>query len=208
MNLISLAAAERAELADLLAALTPQQWDTPSLCEGWTVRDVVAHMLSYDELDGRELLRRAARGRFTPGRINAVGLEDYGSYEPADLLALLARNPSPRGLTAVGGGFIGLTDALIHHQDIRRPLGLPREIPAERLRPAFTVALYAPVIRGVLRVRGLRLVATDLDWTWGRGEVVRGKAEALLLAIAGRAAVVPELSGPGQATLVRRSRRW
>ncbi|TKG72934.1 maleylpyruvate isomerase family mycothiol-dependent enzyme [Prauserella endophytica] len=204
---MALARAERADLADLLATLTPEQWEVPSLCAGWRVRDVVAHLLSYEELDGRGLLRRLVRGRFTPGRINAVGLADNGAHDPEELRALLARHLTPRGLTAAFGGRIGLVDGLIHHQDIRRPLGLPREVPAERLRQALPFALYAPVIRGALRARGLRLVATDLDWTHGRGPEVRGKAEALLLAIAGRASVVDELSGEGQAELKRRSRR-
>jgi uncharacterized protein (TIGR03083 family) len=102
------------------------------------------------------------------------------------------------------GGAIGLTDCLIHHQDIRRPLGRPRTIPLERLEPTLRTALFAPVIRGLLRVYDVRLVATDLDWSFGRGPEVRAPAEALLMAIAGRRGLGGELSGPGAERLLRR----
>jgi hypothetical protein len=102
------------------------------------------------------------------------------------------------------GGAIGLTDGMIHQQDIRRPLGLPRTIPAERLVPALRTALFAPTLLGVVRVRGVRLVASDLDWSFGRGPEVRGPAEAILMTVAGRQAAVGELSGPGQPQLARR----
>jgi len=90
---------------------------------------------------------------------------------------------------------------MIHHQDIRRPLGLPRTIAPDRLRAALEFAKTAPVIRGFWHRRGLRMVATDVDWAAGSGPEVRGPGEAILLAIAGRNAAVGELSGPGLAAL-------
>ncbi|SFA82481.1 TIGR03083 family protein [Amycolatopsis marina] len=204
MNLKRLARDERADFAAFLATLSPQQWDAPTLCEGWRVRDVVAHVVSYDELDMRSLVGRLAKGRFHPDNANAVGLAEYGTRTPEELLALLKEHVDPHGLPAAFGGMIALVDALIHQQDIRRPLGLPRGIPAERLLPALRCALFAPVIRGFWRVRGLRLVATDLDWSTGRGPEVHGTAEALLMVIAGRRGVVDELSGPGQPKLAER----
>lgn len=195
---------ERADLAAFLATLRPQQWEAPSLCAGWRVRDVVAHVISYDELDGRGLARRLVQGRFIPHRANAVGLAQYRAHSPDELLAVLRDHLEPRGLTAAFGGAIALVDGLIHHQDIRRPLGMPRDIPAERLLPALRGALAAPVIRGFWRVRGVRLIATDLDWSVGAGPEVRGAAEELLMTIAGRRGVVGELSGPGRHTLAGR----
>lgn len=204
MNLKHLTRDERADLAEFLATLSPQQWESPTLCAGWRVHDVVAHLLSYDELDGSALLRRLAKGRFLPDRVNTVGLTEYNTRSPEELLALLKEHLTPRGLTAAGGGMVGLTDAVIHQQDIRRPLGMPRDLPAERLLPALRTALTAPVIRGFWRVRGTRLIATDLDWSTGKGPEVRGKGEALLMVIAGRRGVVGELSGPGQQKLASR----
>lgn len=204
MGLMPLARAERADFAEFLATLSPQQWDVPSLCAGWRVRDVVAHVISYDELSGWGLLQRLARGGFLLNRVNAAGLEEYKTRSSEELLALFQAHVQPRGLTAAFGGMIALVDGMIHQQDVRRPLGMPREIPAERLLPALRGALTAPVLGGFWRVRGLRLVATDLDFATGRGPEVRGPAEALLMAIGGRRGVVGELDGPGQRTLADR----
>ena len=204
MSVMVQARAEREDLLDLLERLTPEQWSAPSLSAGWTVRDVVAHVLSYDGLGPRELATRFVRGRFLVDRTNAVGLADDAGRTPAELVELLRGHLTPTGLTAGMGGAIALTDGLIHQQDIRRPLGEPRSIPADRLVPALQTALFGPVLRGVLRVRDVRLVATDIDWSFGRGPEVRGTAEALLMAVAGRAAVADELSGPGAERLTRR----
>jgi uncharacterized protein (TIGR03083 family) len=201
---MALARAEREDLLDLLGTLTPEQWRAPSLCAGWSVHDVVAHVLSYEELGPRQLAARFARGSFRFGRVNAVGLREYADRSPAELTDLLRRHLTPTGLTAGLGGAIALTDGLIHHQDIRRPLGLPRAVPAERVRPALRTALFAPTLLGVVRVRDVRLVATDLDWAFGRGPEVRGTAEALLMTVAGRRGIAAELSGPGRERIARR----
>ena len=93
----------------------------------------------------------------------------------------------PRGLPATLGGRVALVETLIHHQDIRRALARPRPAPAERLLPALRVALIAPDIGGLWRIRGVRMVATDLRFSAGAGPEVRGAAEALLMAMAGAA---------------------
>jgi uncharacterized protein (TIGR03083 family) len=203
-DLVDLARQERAELAALLRSLTPSQWEAPSLCAGWRVHDVVAHVLSYEELGPAGLARRFARGRLGIDRTNAVGLGDYGNRSPAELMDLLERHQTPSGLTAGFGNRIALVDGMIHQQDIRRPLGLPRVIPAERLRPALEFARTAPTIGALWRTRGLRLVATDVGWAAGRGPEVRGPGEAVLMSMAGRRGVVGELTGEGQPVLSRR----
>ena len=197
MKMIDMAREERTELAELLATLGPEEWEAASLCAGWRVRDVVAHVISYEELDARGLVRRMAKGGFGPHRANRVGVAEMSGLGPDELLAMLRRHLTPVGLTAGFGGMIGLTDGLIHHQDIRRALGKPREIPVERLRPVLRAAMAVPLVGGAWRTRGLRVVATDLDWSAGFGPVVAGPAEPLLMAIAGRRGVVGELSGPG-----------
>jgi len=204
MSVMAQARAEREDLLELLEGLSPGEWREPSLCASWTVHDVVAHVLSYDELGARQLASRFVRGRLLVDRVNAVGLSEYATRSPAELLELLRAHLTPRGLPAGMGGAIALTDGLIHQQDIRRPLGRPRAIPADRLLPALRTALFGPVLRGVLRARDVRLVATDLDWSLGRGPEVHATAEALLMAVAGRTAVADELSGPGAARLIRR----
>jgi uncharacterized protein (TIGR03083 family) len=204
VDVMSLATAERADLAELLATLTPRQWDAPSLCAGWRVRDVVAHVYSYDELGIAALVGRFVAGGLRPDRVNALGVAAYADRGTDALVRLARDHARPRGLTAAFGGRIALTDGLIHHQDIRRALGLPRVVPTERLRTALPFALIAPTIGAGKRARGLTLAPTDLDWSSGRGPVVEGSAEALLMAVAGRRGTVDELAGPGRRTLAAR----
>lgn len=201
---MDLATAERADLAALLATLTPQQWEAPSLCAGWRVRDVVAHMFSYEELGPRGLVVRFVKGGILLDRVNAFGVAAWAERSTTDLLAMVNRCLRPRGLTAGFGGRVALLDGILHHQDIRRPLGLPRKPPAERLHCALTFCRFAPPVHAAKRTRGLTLTATDVGWTTGRGPAVEGPGESLLMAMAGRRGVVGELTGPGVATLAER----
>lgn len=194
---MALAIDERRDLAELLETLSDEEWAAPTLCEGWSVRDVVAHVVSYEELSTIGLVTRMARAAGRPGQANSIGLRELVDASPTDLTRTLRDHLRPTGLTAGFGGRIGLTDTLIHHQDIRRPLGRPRTVPGERLVVALDMALRAPTLPSRKEVKGLRLVATDLDWTTGDGPEVSGPGEALLLAIAGREVALDDLDGPG-----------
>ncbi|GGR55329.1 uncharacterized protein (TIGR03083 family) [Nocardioides luteus] len=202
----ALATAEREDLADFLETLEPEQWERPSLCTEWTVREVVAHTVSYEGVRLREFAGMLRHARFRFEEMNARRLAEFGSREPGELVAYLRTHVRPSGPTSVGGGRIALTDALIHHQDIRRALGLPRVVPTERLVPVLGFAFMARPLPARRNVRGLRLLAIDLDWSHGRGDEVTGPAEALLMAVSGRADALPELAGPGLATLESRVR--
>jgi uncharacterized protein (TIGR03083 family) len=199
-----LASDERADFASFLAALPPPQWRAATLCEGWRVRDVVAHVISYDELGPRELFGYAVRGHLWSSRINAIALSRFRTLTPEELLALLMARVEPRGLPAALGCRVALVECVIHHQDVRRALGRPRTIPPERLATALRWAMVGPDIGGLWRTRGIRVVATDLRFAAGAGPEVRGPAEALLMTIAGRRGVARELSGPGQRKLASR----
>lgn len=204
MNVMPLARQERSELADFLEQLTPEQWEVRSLCSRWRVRDVAAHVISYEEHGKVDLLRRLGRARLRFGELNDVGLAEYADLDTRQLIAFLRSHLDPQGPTARFGGRVGLVDALVHQQDIRRPLGMPRTIPQERLLHALAFAVTAPPLRGFWNARGVRLVATDLDWSRGRGPEARGTAEAALMVLAGRAGVAQELAGPGADVLRRR----
>lgn len=204
---MQLACAEREDFANLLAGLSPAQWEHPTLCERWRVRDVVAHVLSYDELSRWEVVRRFLKGGLVPDRINAIGVAEYSTRSPEQLTELMRACIPPRGLMSAFGGMPALVDGTIHQQDIRRPLGIPRAIPPERLQRVLDFALRAPAVRGAWRARGLRLVATDLDWSHGRGEEVSGPGEALLMAMAARPDALNQLSGAGKEILAQRINR-
>ncbi|MGH3675870.1 MAG: maleylpyruvate isomerase family mycothiol-dependent enzyme [Mycobacterium sp.] len=200
---MQMACEERQDFADLLAGLSPDQWEQPSLCEQWRVRDVAAHVLSYEELSRWGLVKRFAKGGFLPHRVNAVGVAENATRSPEQLTELARASIRPRGLTAGFGGMIALVDGMIHQQDIRRPLRIPRAIPPERLRAVLDYALTVPAVRGAKRSRGVRLVATDLDWSHGSGPEVRGPAEAILMAMAARPDALEDLTGPGESALAR-----
>jgi len=200
-----MATAERTDLADFLATLTPEQWEAPSLCEDWRVRDVVAHVISFDGVGPRDLLRRAIRGRIV--HINQVGVDELASLSTEQLLHKLRAQLRPQGLATTFGGRLALLDVTIHHQDIRRPLGRPRQIPAERLRLVLGDSVRSPELPGWHLARGVRLMPTDLDWSHGSGPEVTGPAEAVLMAIAGRRSAIEELAGPGQPVVAGRLAR-
>jgi len=201
-TLMSMARAERADLHTFLSTLEPQQWDTPSLCSGWSVKDVVAHMISYEELGTMDLIKRFVKGRVV--RANEVGVDEFAALSPQELLDFLGNHLTPRGLTAGFGGMIALVDGTIHHQDIRRALGRPRTIPADRLHRVLGLVPGNPRLGAGRRIRGLRLRATDIDWEQGSGLEVTGPGEALLMTMAGRPAAVADLTGPGVGTLAAR----
>lgn len=195
---------ERTDMAEFLASLRPEQWDHPSLCAGWRIRDVAAHVVSYEEHGAADLLRRVVRARFRPGQLNEVARAEYGNRGPEELVEFLRDHLTPRGATARFGGRVGLVDAMIHHQDMRRPLGMPRAVPEARLLAALPFAVTAPPLRGFWNARGVRLVATDLDWSRGKGPEARGPAEAVLMVLAGRGGVARDLTGPGASILQQR----
>jgi uncharacterized protein (TIGR03083 family) len=205
MNALEMATAERTDLADFLATLTLDQWNAPSLCARWRVRDVVAHVMSFDGVTLLGMLRRAIRGRMV--NINQVGVDELASLTPEQLLDRLRARLRPQGLATTLGGRLALLDVTIHHQDIRRPLGLSRTIPVERLRCVLSDSLRSPELPGWHLARGVRLAPTDLDWSHGSGPDVTGPAEAVLMAVAGRRSALEELTGPGQPVLAGRLSR-
>lgn len=201
-SMMHLAHEERSELAAYLRTLADDDWNAASLCHGWSVKDVVAHVVSYESLGMAGLVKRFVRGRIV--RANEIGVRDFASYTPAELMDFLDAHLHPRGLTAGFGGMIALVDGTIHHQDIRRTLGHPRTIPPERIERILPLVPGNPRLGAGKRIRGLRLRATDVNWQHGTGPEVVGTGEALLMAMSGRRIAVAELSGPGQATMEER----
>jgi uncharacterized protein (TIGR03083 family) len=183
----SAVAAEFAALADLLGALPDAAWDTPSLCAGWRVREVVAHMtmaVRYPPAEFGALLRDCG-GDFT--RLsNMVASRDAAL--PRGTLDGNLRDEAMHRWAPPGGGYPGaLNHVVIHGLDITVPLGVPRLSPAPTMR-----FVLDDLTRGGTHAHfgfdltGLSLQATDLGWTFGSGAPVRGAAEDLALLICGR----------------------
>jgi uncharacterized protein (TIGR03083 family) len=201
-SLMDLAYEERSDLAALLQTLTPEEWTAASLCDKWTVKDVVAHIVSYEELTFIGLVKRFAKGWIV--HANEVGVKEFSPMSPDELLDFLRRHLRPQGLTASFGGMIAFVDGTVHHQDIRRALGYPRAVPVNRLERILPLVPGNPRLGAGRRIKGLRLQATDVDWQHGSGPEVKGTGEALLMAMTGRREALKELVGPGLATLAER----
>jgi uncharacterized protein (TIGR03083 family) len=200
---------ELESISEFCHTLSDEQWDHDSLCEGWRVRDVVSHMTLGYTTPTLAMIGMLAKYRFNVPKGSAMGSAEYGSaHTPAEILAMFDTLPNEhvrKGISRVIKSSEGLLDHVVHHQDMRRPLGLPRQVPEERLVAALGVA---PGLGGFVgskkRCAGLRLVATDVDWSHGDGPEVAGPGEAILLAVTGRPVVLDELSGDGVATLRER----
>lgn len=193
---------EDADLSAYLHTLDEADWERPSLCEGWRVRDVVGHVLDGNELNLATLPFRLARYGFSSDRSGkAHSIARAEGVPPAQLLADFDARDRWAGTCRVFPPRLVLLDRLVHHQDIRRALGHVRTIPEERLLAVLdgTPALGS-VFRAKRRTRGLSFRATDVDWRWGAGPEVSGPGEALLLAVLGREAALADLDGEGLPT--------
>ena len=193
---------ERRGLAALVSGLTAEQQATQSLCGAWTVHDVVAHLVVPLEVGIPKFLLAmlASRGNFD--RANVRLTREQARRPFGELTEVLRQEADSRFTPPGSGPEAPLTDLLVHGLDIRWPLGLPRDIPEERVHTSLTfltTASGASLAKGTLD--GLRFEATDLDWAHGSGPPVIGNADALLLAITGRPAALDHLSGEGVPTL-------
>jgi uncharacterized protein (TIGR03083 family) len=192
----------RRELAEDLEPLEEGEWDKPSLCREWRVRDVVAHLLDVTEVHVGAFVVGAVRNGFSPDRYLAREGRRGGACSPSVLVERLracapsrARLPFTRPITI-------LVDATVHGQDIRRPLGLRRPVPEERLRLVLDgLKTFGFPMNARKRAAGLTLRTTDMDWSHGRGPEVEGPGEAIAMLLAGRPAALTDLKGPGLAVL-------
>lgn len=197
---------ERLLLAERLQPLSDSDWERPSLCAGWTIRHVLAHLVTPFVVSAPAMVVAVTRHRSIGRAMDGAARRIAAQRAPEELLSILQANASstfrPPGLP-LGAP---LTDAVAHSADIRWALGDP---PADwaspaRLRPVLDFLTGARARAGFVppgRLRGVALVAEDQDWRHGAGAVVRGPSLALALAVLGRAAAIPHVSGEGVALL-------
>jgi uncharacterized protein (TIGR03083 family) len=190
---------ERVDLADFLEGLTPEQWATPSLCDGWTVRDVAVH-LTQSAASWSRLMVEVVRSGFRFNHMVArAAREDTSTPEEivATLRAMVGVRRRPPGTVVADP----LMDTLVHGQDIAVPLGLKREMPVDAALIAAQRLwkMKFPFYAG-RRFAGVELVADDADFRVGSGERVAGSISDIVLALSGRKAGLDGLSGPLPAT--------
>ncbi|MSO18394.1 MAG: maleylpyruvate isomerase family mycothiol-dependent enzyme, partial [Acidimicrobiia bacterium] len=165
----TLTARERTEFADFLTTLTPEQWDLDSLCGAWRVRDVVAHCI----LSCTDTIRKVMWGTLKAGGRPMVYFE-RSARKTGDKLSSKQLIASLRSVIDSERVFphitpaMMLSDVLIHQQDVRRPLGMPRVIPADRLECALDTEVTNKFVSGDGKhFKGFNLRANDIDWSYG-----------------------------------------
>jgi uncharacterized protein (TIGR03083 family) len=192
---------ERAALAEDLATLDDAQWAHPSLCEGWVIEDVVAHLTAAASIGPLRWFASVLGARFDFDLHNDRRLAEYRGATPAETLERFRRIVTSTA-SAPGPTTAMLGEVVVHAQDIRRPLGLVRmptleavtEVASFYARRNFAVASRTAI-------EGLRVEATDGPFAAGSGPLVSGTTLALTMAMAGRGAYCDDLSGPGVSIL-------
>jgi uncharacterized protein (TIGR03083 family) len=179
---------ERAWLANLLESLPQEGWQQPSLCEGWTVRDVGAH-LTFAHARVRDLLWPAVRAGFRyDAVIRDTALRSALTHE--EIVAALRGFVGSRRRVAFITDLEPLIDILVHIQDICRPLGIDHPMPPDAAAAAADRVLSTPrPIRRWKPPHGVRMIATDVDWAYGAGDEVRKPMQSHLLTLTGRPTV-------------------
>jgi uncharacterized protein (TIGR03083 family) len=187
---------EQAEFVELLRSLPSASWSRPSLCTGWSVREVVLHTAAHIHNQQRD----------------KTIVEEYSKRSEAELIEWLESAPfeskSPSARIRRLSSEVQRGELMIHQQDVRRALEMPRTIPTGRITAVLEFGLRRlgglSLAYGRQRSNGLRLVSSESDWAWGSGPEVRGKLEAILMATSGRRPALDDLDGAGVATLAER----
>lgn len=189
--------AERAKLADLFETLTPEQWARSSLCDGWTAHILAAHILAGAEQTKSAFLKGMAANGFRFNTMIDRDARQLSELTPAEITQRLrATTTTTNGPPAPVVTVLG--EAVVHGEDLRQPLGLPWSVGDDTAIACLEMYKKAAFpIGSKKRVRGLRLVATDVDWSYGEGPEVSGPTLALLLAMTGRAPGLENLTGDG-----------
>ena len=180
--------AERTEVAKMLAGLPAPRWNEPTLCAGWRVREVVAHItMPFRYSRSRFVLELAkSRGKFNE-MADRCARRDAAAMSPGELAEALRSNAN-HPWQPPGGGQIGaLTHDVIHGLDITEALGLGQRGPQDRLGVVLP-NLVTPKALGFFGVdlSGVELRAADTGWTFGSGRPVTGTAQDLALFLCGR----------------------
>ncbi len=193
----------RRDFADMIEGLDESQLAASTFCEGWNAKQVAGHLVSFVELSLPAMMLSMAKGGFNPDKAwtaNAIKFADQPIADIARKLRDHAEKPSPiKSFPAE----LTITDVVIHTQDVRRPLGLDGAPSPDAVRAALdfcTAHAKGKMMVDPKHISGLRLEATDMDWSWGDGDLVSGPAEAVLLGI-NRRQVQQDLTGDGVAKL-------
>jgi len=193
----------RAALGEYLAGLSAEDWNRPSLCAGWSVKDTAAHMLVIATMPKGRVFRSFLGSGFNLDKMNAKFVRQLTAGMSTSDIAETMRSSAgsrsvPPGLNVPGV----LTELVVHSSDISAGVGTPFALPTEDYVAVLDHLKNVQAVFGTKqRIAGLTLQATDAAWATGSGHAVEGPAQQLLLAVAGRRSALDRLSGDGLATL-------
>jgi uncharacterized protein (TIGR03083 family) len=191
-------------VADLLDALPAGRWDEPTLCAGWRVREVAAHMSFGFRYPLPRVLKELVRARGSLDRMtDRVARREAVRLSTHEMAAALRENAHHPWKPPVGGFASALGHDVVHGLDISIPLGLDRRVPEDRLRIVLGTASPRGTRFFGAQLDGVRLEADDLDWSYGTGSVVSGSAQDLVVLLFGRKLPPGRLRGEAGARFVR-----
>ena len=193
----------REALGQYLAELTPDDWNKPSLCAGWTVKDVAAHMLVIPTMSKGQVFGSFLRSGFNLDKMNnKLVQQQTAQMSTAEIAAKTRSSATSQGMPP-GLKLPGVFNELaIHSSDISEAVGKPFDLPTvDYVACLEYLKDVQPVFGAKKRITGLHLQATDSDWSTGSGPTVSGPSKQLLLALAGRRSALNNLTGEGLATL-------
>lgn len=198
--------AERLDLCQFLRAVGDDEWRQPSLCPGWTTHDVLAHLTTSTRTSVFDFALGMVKTRGSFDRLELEQAKRLAQTHPPGVLIDRLQETAGSSRRVPGSRPLDpLTDALVHGQDIARPLGRTRPMPIGRAALALQHVLDSPFYGAKKRFRDVRLVASDVDWSSGEGSRdLRGPLGDLLLVATGRAAGLQQLAGEGVATVAER----
>jgi uncharacterized protein (TIGR03083 family) len=198
---------ERASLSEFLGTLTPDQWSTPTWCDKWTVQDLVGHLVAAARITAPHFFAGVVSKGFSFDKFVEGDLASYAAGTPAEVkerfdgIITSTRKPP-------GPAYVALGEVMVHGEDIRRPLGVKGDHKPEHLVALADAYRKTGVpLYGKKRIDGLRMHATDVDWSSGSGPEVEGPCMSLVLAMVGRGGALDDCSGPGVETLRTRAGR-
>lgn len=196
---------ERAQMADTWTTLSPAQWAAQSWCQGWSVQDTAGHILAAAEQTPVNFYRELASAGFKFNVFTDRDARRLAAIGPDELVRRLrARTSTTNHPPAPVLAMLG--EIVVHGEDIRRPLGLKHRPPENALAAVADSWKNSNLLIGAKRrISGLRLRATDAEWAHGEGPEVCGPLLSLILAMTGRKAVLPDLTGDGVAKLGTRA---
>jgi uncharacterized protein (TIGR03083 family) len=204
-DLMPMVHAERHSLADFLDTLSSEQWTAPTWCAKWNVQEVVAHLTAAGHITAPHFFGGLVKSGFSFDKFVEGDLQQYAGGSPADVRArfdgILDSDRKPPG-----PAYVALGEVMVHGEDIRRSFGARGDHAPDALTTlADLYKKTGPPLRAKKRLDGLRLAATDVDWSTGAGPEVKGPCMSLILAMVGRAGALSDCEGPGVETLRSRA---